>query len=185
MAYRVAQVSVTLNDLEGHSPVAGLFKCNLSNICAAFYQIHLTACSRGPSAAARLIVCHLFGLLSKFFNLLLPIAWFFATVLSAGCVLYLRKSAVFLFPALILTAAQNFLATIWPLIEILRSLVPPHLIRPGLECNVSALYCETGNAKIASFHHKCCLVLPTDTCTQGSKQWNLPKSDALIHFFSD
>ena len=28
-----------LNDLEGHSPVAGLFKCNPSNICAAFYQI--------------------------------------------------------------------------------------------------------------------------------------------------
>ena len=30
---------VTLNDLEGHSPVAGLFKCYQSNICAAFYQI--------------------------------------------------------------------------------------------------------------------------------------------------
>ena len=26
-------------DLEGHSPVAGLFKCNPSNICAAFYMI--------------------------------------------------------------------------------------------------------------------------------------------------
>ena len=31
--------AVTLNDLEGHSPVAVLFKCNLSNICAAFYTI--------------------------------------------------------------------------------------------------------------------------------------------------
>ena len=30
---------MTLNDLEGHSPVAGLFKCNPSNICAAFYTI--------------------------------------------------------------------------------------------------------------------------------------------------
>ena len=29
----------TLNDLEGHSPVAGLFKFNPSNICAAFYTI--------------------------------------------------------------------------------------------------------------------------------------------------
>jgi len=46
-------------------------------------------------------------------------------ILSAGCVLYLRKTAVFLFPALILTAAQNVLATIWPLIEILRS--PVHM----------------------------------------------------------
>ena len=35
----MAPVLVTLNDLEGHSPIAGLFKCNPSNICAAFYQI--------------------------------------------------------------------------------------------------------------------------------------------------
>ena len=34
----MAPVLVTLNDLEGHSPVAGLFKCNQSNICAVFYQ---------------------------------------------------------------------------------------------------------------------------------------------------
>ena len=39
VAYRMAPVLMTLNDPEGHSPVAGLFKCNLSNICAAFYQI--------------------------------------------------------------------------------------------------------------------------------------------------
>ena len=35
----MAPVLTTLNDLEGHSPVAGLFKCNPSNISAAFYQI--------------------------------------------------------------------------------------------------------------------------------------------------
>ena len=34
----MAPVLVNLNDLEGHSLVAGLFKCNPSNICAAFYQ---------------------------------------------------------------------------------------------------------------------------------------------------
>ena len=39
VAYQMQSVFVTLNDLEGHSPVAGLFKCNLSNIFAAFYQI--------------------------------------------------------------------------------------------------------------------------------------------------
>ena len=31
--------AVILNDLEGHSPLASLFKCNLLNIYAAFYTI--------------------------------------------------------------------------------------------------------------------------------------------------
>ena len=31
--------AVTLNDLEGHSPVADIFTCNPSNICAAFHTI--------------------------------------------------------------------------------------------------------------------------------------------------
>jgi len=36
---QMAPMSVTFNDLEGHLPVAGLFRCNLANICAAFYTI--------------------------------------------------------------------------------------------------------------------------------------------------
>ena len=39
MDYQMAATTVTLNDLEGHSSVAGLLKCNPSNICAAFYTI--------------------------------------------------------------------------------------------------------------------------------------------------
>ena len=39
MAYQMTATAVTLDDLEGHSPVASLFKCNKSNICAAFYTI--------------------------------------------------------------------------------------------------------------------------------------------------
>ena len=35
----MAATAVTLNDLEGHSPVACLFKCNPSNISAAFCAI--------------------------------------------------------------------------------------------------------------------------------------------------
>ena len=31
--------AVTLNDLEGHSPVADVFTCNPLNICAVFYTI--------------------------------------------------------------------------------------------------------------------------------------------------
>jgi len=39
MAYQMAATAVTLNDLEDHSPVAGLFECKPLNICAAFYTI--------------------------------------------------------------------------------------------------------------------------------------------------
>ena len=35
----MAATAVTLNDLKGHSRVAGLFNCNPSNICATFYTI--------------------------------------------------------------------------------------------------------------------------------------------------
>ena len=39
MAYQMVATAVTLNNLEGHSPVADVFACNPSNICAAFYTI--------------------------------------------------------------------------------------------------------------------------------------------------
>jgi len=54
MAYEMAATTVTLNDLDGHSPVAGFFKCYPSNICAAFYTI--SADSDGPFALAELLV---------------------------------------------------------------------------------------------------------------------------------
>ena len=37
MACQMAAMMVTLNDLQGHSQVACLFKCNPSNIYEAFY----------------------------------------------------------------------------------------------------------------------------------------------------
>ena len=39
MAYQIVATAVTLNDLEGHSPLADVFKRNPSNICATFYTI--------------------------------------------------------------------------------------------------------------------------------------------------
>ena len=39
MAYQMAATALTLNDFGGHSPVAGFFKGNPLNICAAFYMI--------------------------------------------------------------------------------------------------------------------------------------------------
>jgi len=39
MAYQMAATVVTVNDLQGHSQAAGLFECNPSKICAAFYTI--------------------------------------------------------------------------------------------------------------------------------------------------
>jgi len=38
MAYQMAAMAVTSNDLQGHSQVACLSKCNTSNIYAAFYM---------------------------------------------------------------------------------------------------------------------------------------------------
>ena len=38
MAYQMATTVVTLNDLQGHSQVACLSKCNPPNIYAAFYK---------------------------------------------------------------------------------------------------------------------------------------------------
>jgi len=35
MAYQMVATAVTLNNLEGHSPLADVFKCNPLNICAA------------------------------------------------------------------------------------------------------------------------------------------------------
>ena len=39
MAYQMVATAVTLNDSEGHSPLADVFTCNPSIICAAFYTI--------------------------------------------------------------------------------------------------------------------------------------------------
>ena len=58
MAYQMVATAVTLNDLEGHSKFAGIFKCNASNICAAFYTISLPVCSCSLSALAELLVCN-------------------------------------------------------------------------------------------------------------------------------
>ena len=41
MANQMAVTALTLNYLEGHSPVAGFSECNLSNTCAAFYTISI------------------------------------------------------------------------------------------------------------------------------------------------
>ena len=48
-------MAVTLNDFEGHSPVADVFTCNALNICAAFYTIS-TDSSHGSSGLAELLV---------------------------------------------------------------------------------------------------------------------------------
>jgi len=39
MAYRFVPSPVTLGNLESHSPVAGLIKCNSTNICATFRTV--------------------------------------------------------------------------------------------------------------------------------------------------
>ena len=52
----MAATAVTLNDFEGHSPLADVFKCNPSNICVAFYTISTDMCSHGSCALTELLV---------------------------------------------------------------------------------------------------------------------------------
>ena len=52
----MAATAVTLNDLEGHSPVVCLFKCNLRIFVQHFTRFQLTVCSHGFSALAELLV---------------------------------------------------------------------------------------------------------------------------------
>ena len=46
MAYQMVATAVTLNDLEGHSLLADVFKCNPSKICAAFLTVRLHVMQR-------------------------------------------------------------------------------------------------------------------------------------------
>jgi len=39
MVYQLVPFPVTLDDVEGHSPVARLIKCNSTNICATFRAV--------------------------------------------------------------------------------------------------------------------------------------------------
>ena len=52
MAYQMVAMAVTLNDFEGHSPLADVFKCNPSNICVALYTIST------DSVHARMVPVH-------------------------------------------------------------------------------------------------------------------------------
>jgi len=58
MAYHMAATTVTLNNLEGHSPVVGLFKCNPLNICAAFYTISTNSVLARFLCISRASCCH-------------------------------------------------------------------------------------------------------------------------------
>ena len=56
MAYQMVATAVTLNDLEGHPPLADVFKCNPSNVVQHFTRFQLTVCLHGSWGLAELLV---------------------------------------------------------------------------------------------------------------------------------
>ena len=94
MAYLFVPFPVTLDDFEGHSPNAGLIKCNSTNICATLARFYLSL-SRYDSSFSRAMLCirstshgpvsvrvrplHV-GVLSKRMN---ESSWFLARLLSS------------------------------------------------------------------------------------------------------
>ena len=56
VAYRMAPVLVTVNALEGHSPVAGLSRTIRRTFVQYFTTSQLTARSRSPSVTAGLLI---------------------------------------------------------------------------------------------------------------------------------
>ena len=56
MAYQMAATIVTLNDLEGHSVVAGFSSAIRQTFVQPFTRFQLTMCLHGPSALAELLV---------------------------------------------------------------------------------------------------------------------------------
>jgi len=57
MAYKMAAITMTLNDLEGHSYVAGLFKNAIRRTFVQhFTRFQLRVCSHGSSALAEVLV---------------------------------------------------------------------------------------------------------------------------------
>ena len=119
MAYRMALVLVTLSDFESHSPVAGLFKCNPSNrqTDRHTYNTHTTLhhCSILPHCnrqRARAVPQRQVGFLQQ---MLFP---------SVSKMVERKENEKwFSVSVTILTPTQNCLATIWPSVDILQSLV--------------------------------------------------------------
>jgi len=56
MTHRIAEISITLSDLQGHSFIASLFKLNFSYRCAAVDKISTYSASWGPYAITKLLI---------------------------------------------------------------------------------------------------------------------------------
>ena len=65
MAYQMVATALPLNDLEGHSPLADVFKCNpIFTFVQHFTRFQLTVCSHDSSALVELLAMFLLILIS-------------------------------------------------------------------------------------------------------------------------
>ena len=93
MAYQMVATAVTLNGLEGHSPVADVFTCNPSNICVAFYTISTDSVFAWFLGISRACCQQLSQKTAIIFQLMQRVARFLCNSRASciSCIRYLKK----------------------------------------------------------------------------------------------
>ena len=148
MAYQMVATAVTLDDFEGHSPVADVFTCNPSNICAAFYTISTDSVLSWFLCISRASCQQLSQKTAIIFQLTQRVAWFLCNSRASCFMLQIQISAPEVMDpvsynhsaAVLLTPTRSFLVLgtgmHWRRIHYFSRLLMPSRTTSSLTCHV-------------------------------------------------